>query len=196
MTFVATATATARRRNTKYQHGTRATYGNVAYDLAYADSAVVRGGAEVLRPQPKVRQRERAAVRPKVKVRQAGHVSVFAVVGFLAVGVFACLLLLSYVQLTVAGDQVVSLKRELSQLESEQSRLLAKYELAFDLSSIEQKVTADGSMVKPQSGQMYTLDLSEPDSVVRYENESPAEAAGGVVDQAKSFIDRALAYFR
>ncbi len=191
---MATATATA-RRNTKYRPGTRATYGNVAYDLAYAEPALERGGSEVLRPQPKVRTRERAAVRPKVKVREAGRVSVFAVVGFMAVGVFAVLLLMSYVQLTVAQDQVFTMKQQLKTLESEQSHLLAQYELAFDLSSIEQKVTADGSMVKPQAGQMYTLDLSEPDSVVRYENEAPAEAAEGLLDQAKGFLDSVLAYF-
>lgn len=189
---MATATATVKRK-TRYQ-----TYGNVAYDPAYAEPAreLGRSGAEVLRPQPKVRTRTRAAVRPKVQVREAGHVSVFAVVGFLAVGVFAALLLMSYVQLTVASDSVVSLKRELSSLETEQSKLLAQYELAYDLSSIEQKVTADGSMVKPQSSQIYNLDLMEKDSVLRYEAETVQDAAAGILDGARNFLDSVAAYFR
>ncbi len=170
----------------------RGTYGN----LAYAEPAIERGGAEVLRPQPKVRTRERAAVRPKVQVREAGHVSVFAVVGFLAVGVFAALLLLSYVQLTVTADSVSTLKRELTNLETEQSKLLAQYELAYDLSSIEQKVTADGSMVKPLSDQIYTLDLMEQDSVIRYTGETAGQGDQGLAAEAKGFVDSVLAYFR
>ncbi len=37
--------------------------------------------------------RERALTRTKVQAREAGQASVFAVIGFLAVGVFAALLL-------------------------------------------------------------------------------------------------------
>lgn len=183
------ATATARRRTDV--HRPRGTYGN----LAYAEPAFEHGGAEVLRPQPKVRTRERAVARPKVQVREAGHVSVFAVVGFLAVGVFAALLLLSYVQLTVTADSVASLKRELSTLETEQAKLLAQYELAYDLSSIEQKVTADGSMVKPLSDQIYTLDLMEQDSVIRYADGGADQGPEGLMAEARSFVDSVLAYF-
>lgn len=188
---MASATATARRK-TGY-HRPRGTYGNLAY--AEAVPELERGGAEVLRPRPKVRPRERAVARPKIQVREAGRVSVFAVVGFLAVGVFAALLLMSYVQLTVTSDSVVSLKNELSDLQTEQTKLLAQYELAYDLSSIEQRVTADGSMVKPQSGQIYTLNLMEGDSVVRFEPEAMATPAS-LMDRAGAFIDGVMAYFR
>lgn len=130
-------------RKTRYQ-----SYGNVAYDPAYAQPARLpaeRGGAEVLRPQPKVRPRQRAAARPKVQVREQGRVLDLAVVGFLAVGVFAALVLMSYVRLTVVSDQVVSLRSELDSLKTEESKLMARYDLAFDLSAIEAQVTADGS---------------------------------------------------
>ena len=81
---MATAAARKRRYNTP-----RATYDSVAYDLSYTDTAAqpLRGG-EQTRTRPLVRPRERAAVRPKARVREAGAVSIFAVVGFLAVGVF------------------------------------------------------------------------------------------------------------
>ena len=188
------ASATARKR-TRYAE-TRGTYGN----LAYAEPAVrplERGGSEVLRPQPKVRPRERAAVRPKVRVREAGQISVFAVVGFLAVGVFAVLLMLSTVQLTRVSDEMISLKSQLSNLQSEEKKLMAQYELAYDLSTIEQKVTSDGSMVKPQSSQIYTLDLSEEDSVVHYSRENGgAETVDSLISSLKSLLDGALSYFR
>lgn len=181
----------AARRKSRYDHP-RGTYGNLAYAQP-ATRPLERGGAEVLRPQPKVRPRERALTRPKVRVREAGQISVFAVVGFLAVGVFAVLLMLSTVQLTMVSDEVVSLRSELSDLQSEEAKLMAQYELAFDPSTIEEKVTADGSMVKPAAGQIYTLDLSEADSVVHYDQESTGM---GFLATVQGMIDSALSYFR
>lgn len=187
--------STAVRKKVRYSAS-----GNTYGSLAYAEPAVrpmERGGAEVLRPRPRVRTHERAAVRPKVRVREAGQVSVFAVVGFLAVGIFAVLLMLSTVQLTMVGDEVVSLKSELTALQVDQKKLMAQYELAYDLGAIEQKITSSGSMVKPQAGQTYTLDLSEGDSVVRYDEKAmPEEVGAGLLDQLTDFAHKALAYFR
>ena len=176
----------AARRKSRYDHP-RGTYGNLAYAQPAA-RPLERGGAEVLRPQPKVRPRERALARPKVRVREAGQISIFAVVGFLAVGVFAVLLMLSTVQLTMVSDEVVSLRSELSSLQSEEAKLMA-----FDPSTIEERVTADGSMVKPAAGQIYTLDLSESDSVVYYDQESTGM---GFLATVQGMIDSALSYFR
>ena len=69
------------------------TYGSVAYAPAY-DGTAVRAPRreEVLRPKPRVRPRERGLTRTQAQVREAGQASVFAVIGFLAVGVFAALL--------------------------------------------------------------------------------------------------------
>lgn len=187
--------STAARRKVRYSGG-GGTYGS----LAYAEPAVhPMGGAgsEVLLPRPRVRPRERVAVRPKVRVREAGQVSVFAVVGFLAVGVFAVLLMLSMVRLATVGDEVVSLKSSLTALQTDQKKLLAQYELAYDLSAIEQKVTANGSMVKPQAGQIDTLDLSEADSVVRYDQkDAPEQEATGLPQRLQGLAEKALAYFR
>ena len=47
----------------------------------------------------------------------------FAVVGFLAVGVFAVLLLFSYVQLTTISQQVVEPRSEMTALQSEEAKL-------------------------------------------------------------------------
>ena len=96
------------------------TYGSVAYAPAY-DGTAVRAPRreEVLRPKPRVRPRERVLTRTQVQVREAGQASVFAVIGFLAVGVFAALLLLSYTQYAVLTDQVVTLRSELTTLQTE-----------------------------------------------------------------------------
>lgn len=183
------ASAAAVKRN-RY-NSARATYGSAAYDLDYA-----QGGVRTA-PRPLVRPRETAAVRPKVRVREAGKISLFAVVGFMAVGVFAVLVLLSSIQLTTLSDDVAALNGQMTALKSEESRLRTAYELAFDLASIEATVTANGSMVKPQSGQIVYLDLSEPDSVVLFDQEeTPLKGAQGAIAGVKEVITNVVEYFK
>lgn len=94
------------------------TYGSVAYAPAYEGGALRSPKERTLQPQPKVRthERTRSLTRTKVQVREAGEISPFAVVGFLAVGVFAVLVIFSYAQFTVANSQLSSLRSELSDL--------------------------------------------------------------------------------
>lgn len=184
--------ATAAKRRTEYR-----TYHRVAYD-SYDGSAArqLEQGAEVLQPRPQVRPRERAAVRPRVQVREAGKVSVFAVTGFLAVGLLAVLLMFSYVKLTAISDQVVDLRSELTTLRSEEAKLRAQYELAYDLSSIEEQAVASGNMVKPQNGQVIYVDLSEPDSVEFFGQEEKSAGFAGAVDSFKSICSEVVEYFK
>ena len=164
--------AEARRRTTRYE-----TYGSVAYDPVWEGGAVAAPGREeVLRPRPRVRPKERTLARPRVKVREAGMVAPFAVVGFLCVGALTVLLLMSCVRLTVINDESVQLRSQLSALQEEEAKLLAEYEQAYDLQAIEEQLLADGTMVKPTSSQMVVLDLSEPDNVVIYSQEETAGA--------------------
>ena len=76
----------------------------------------------------------------------------------------------------------------------EEAKLMAQYELAFDPSTIEERVTADGSMVKPQASQIYTLDLSEADSVVHYDTEETAGTGGGLLDALGALAEELLSY--
>lgn len=180
------------RRKMKY-----ATYGNVAYAPGYDGSAVRRPTREeVLQPRPKARPDVKVQTRPRVRVREQGKISVFAVMGFLAVGVFAALLLMSYVHLTALCAETASLRSQLSELKTQESKLQAQYELAYDIKSIEEKVTADGTMVKPQSGQIYTIDLAEPDSVVRYEDQTVQKGAAGALEAVREVFTTILEYFR
>ncbi|MEG0321769.1 MAG: hypothetical protein RR606_06220 [Oscillospiraceae bacterium] len=177
--------ATAAKRRNQYE-----TYGSVAYDPAYAPRREDRPES-----RPLVRPRERVSARPRAMVREAGSVSLFGIVGGVAVFVCAVLLLLCYVQLTTTGDSIVELRSELTTLEDTHKKLLAQYELAYDLKDIETAVTAEGTMVKPQSGQTVVLDLSEPDSLLRFDapKENPgADALGGIAVAAENV----LAYFR
>ena len=181
------ATAVTRRKYSKYD--------TIPFPMYDGSAARQLEQEEVLRPRPLVRPRERAVVRPKVRVREEGIVSPFAVVGFLAVLVFAVLLLFSYVQLAVISDQVVSLRSDLTGLKTEEAKLRAQYELAYDLESIEQNLTDSGAMVKPQNGQIIYVDLSEPDSVTYFQQEEEATGVEGAVESMHSIFTEIVEYF-
>lgn len=176
--------ATAVRGKHRY-----ATYGNVAYDTAYAPQIEREGRAE-----PLVRPRERVVGRQRVKVRQAGYVAPVSVLGFALVAVMAVLVLMSYVQAAQRSNEIVHLRREASTLSEEHAKLMAEYELAFDLKSVEEQVTANGSMVHPQPGQVVTLDLSEPDSAKVFQREDQNllrqlwEGLAGAVENTVAFF--------
>ena len=180
-----------RGRNRRYQ-----TYGRVGYGAYDGSAARVLEREEVLQPRPQVRPRKRAIVRPKVQVREAGQVSIFAVVGFIAVGVFAVLLLMAYVELTVISEDVVGMKSQMEVLKTEEARLRAQYELAYDLNSIESAMTSSGAMVKPQSSQIFYVDLSAPDSVTFFEQEDPVEGLRGAWESLRSVWGNVVEYFQ
>lgn len=155
------------------------TYGSVAYAPTYDGSAVraPRREEEPRRaPAPQPRKPVRRHERARVEVRQAGAVAPFGVIGFLAVAIFAVMLVTSYAQLTVANDEMVSLRRQLSNLETENTTLTAQYEKVFDLATIQAAV--GDTMVRPTNEQVVYIDLSAPDTVTVYEE----EAASGLKD--------------
>ena len=153
------------------------TYGSVAYAPAY-DGTAVRAPRreEVLRPKPRVRPRERVLTRTQVQVREAGQASVFAVIGFLAVGVFAALLLLSYT------------------LQTENATLSAEYEKVFDMERIQAAV--GDTMIRPTGDQVEYIDLSEPDSVVVYGQEDAKTGIPGLLAGLEEIISSLIEYFR
>lgn len=176
--------ATARAKRTdRYR-----VYGNVAYDPAYAPRREERR-------EPLVRPRERVAARERVRVRPAGYVAPTAVLGFALVAVMAVLLLTGFAQRAKLSDQIVQLRQEASDLDKEHDSLTAQYELAFDLKSVEEQVTASGAMVQPQPGQIVTLNIQEPDSAQFYasQGEDPLRALWSGV---KETVGNLVEFFR
>lgn len=183
-----------RRRNTTAY----STYGSVAYAPAYDGSAVraPRREEELRRapaPYPKRRQQVRKQERARVEVRQAGAVAPFAVVGFLAVAVFAVMLITSYAQLTVANDEMVSLRNELAALKSDNATLTAQYEKVFDLASIQEAV--GDTMVRPTDNQVVYIDLSAPDTVTVYQEAGPSPLRS-LLDGVGEVFGSIIEYFR
>ncbi len=186
--------ASRRRNDTIYD-----TYGSVAYAPAYDGSAVRAPRREEEqrrspRPEPRKHKQAHKLTRTQVRVREAGQVAPFAVVGFLAVAVFAVLLLGSYTQLTVEYNEMVGLKKQLSTLQSEHATLNAQYEKVFDMATIQSAV--GDTMVRPTSDQVVYIDLSEPDTVEVFDND---EKGNLLIDAGKSIgsmLDGVIEYFR
>jgi hypothetical protein len=131
--------------------------------------------------------------RTRVQVREAGQVAPFAVIGFLAVAVFAVLLLMSYAQLTVVNGEMTSLRDELSSLQSENATLTAQYEKVFDMQAIQEAV--GDTMVRPTYDQVVYIDLSEPDTVVIY-GEEAFSGLKGALKGLEEVFDGIFEYFQ
>lgn len=181
----------ARRRSTTANYRT---YGNVAYSPAYDGSAVqVPRREESSRTRTKQRTRRHTLQRTQVQVRQAGQVAPFAVVGFLAVALFAAMLLTSYVQLAQLNKDLTSCRSEMNTLQREYATLSAQYEKVFDMGIMEK--TVGGTMIRPTSDQVVYLDLSEEDSVVVYEEESENVFMGALKGIGRT-LGEIVEYFR
>lgn len=186
--------ANYRRRNTT----TYSTYGSVAYAPAYEGNTVraPRREEELRRapaPRPERREQVRRHERARAEVRPAGAVAPFAVVGFLAVAVFAVMLITSYARLTMVNDEMMDLRSQLSELQSENVTLSAQYEKVFDLDTIQEAV--GDTMVRPTRDQVVYIDLSAPDTVTVFREES-VSGLQSILDGVGKVLDGIVEYFR
>ena len=183
-------------REYRYAHREFSTNGSLARDLDWA----VR--ERELEHAGEVPRHERTQAAPKVYhkeqvlVRERQAIPVLSVLGVTAVAVAAVMLLLSYVQLTTISQQVVELRSEMTALQSEEAKLRTAYELSYDLSSIEETMTASGAMVRPQNGQVVYVDLSEPDTVTFFNQDEAVAGLDGMFESVKSIASEIVAYFQ
>ncbi len=185
--------ATQRRNDTRRYR----TYGSAAYQPEFEQELDRKpsrreqvSGNTVRRPEPRrrpqVQPRRRPAVRPHIQVRPQGAVAPFTVVGLFVVLVCALLLVVSSAQLAVVNNNIVKLRSTLADLQDENRNLQAKYELVYDLETIEKQLLSDGTMVRPGAGQTVYLDLSGGDSVVYYEG--AGEGLSGLLQRGERFF--------
>lgn len=157
-------------RDLRYRAG-HSVDGNLARNLDWeVRERELRHAGEAPRHQEAAEPQVRA--RPRIRTRAAQHVSLLSVADFCVVGALALLVLVHYIQLTRLSDEVVDLRSQLSELETENVVLSAQYEQIFDLGSVREAAVAMG-MTKPSSSQIYYIDLSEGDSAIVYQEASP-----------------------
>lgn len=114
---------------------------------------------------------------------------------FLTIAIIAVVIigtLISNAQLVMVNDQMVELRSTLSDLQDQETQLKAQYELSYDLQDIERQLLASGEMMKAQSWQVYTLELSEPDAV---EYHQAWDLPQKLLSMAKEFSTAVREYF-
>lgn len=157
----------------RYQYS-NAVSGSLARDLDWElRERELRHAGEAPLQREVVVERPKVRTVSKVQVRERQRISLFAVAGFAAVVVMAVLVLMSYIQLTALSSETVALKKQLSQLETENVTLTAQYERMFDQNAVKEAAEAAG-MSKPGSSQIYYIDLSDGDSAVVYQQAEPS----------------------
>lgn len=137
-------------------------------------------------------RRHRQSRRHTLQLREPGTVTPFAVVGFALAVILAAVLLYTYSVLVEVNDEAVHLRSSLSQLKEEEAKLETQYELAYDLQAIEREVLSSGAMVKIQPGQVTALELTEPDAVEYYQDDSVFHA---LTEAVRGMISAITAYF-
>lgn len=149
---------------------------NAFQQISYDGNAALKMGGPEAPPQPERAQEKKKASAPAgtaqadadPKPKRHWKTAPMAVGTILLLAAFVVMILISYAQMVMVNDQVVELRGTLSDLQTEETKLMAQYELAYDLQEIEKQMLASGQMSKIQSWQTYTLELSEPDSVEYY----------------------------
>ena len=90
-------------------------------------------------------------------------------------------------------EYVVSLRRELSDLQSENVTLSAQYEKVFDLATIQEAV--GDTMIRPTNDQVVYIDLSEPDTVVVFETSGIEGGLRSLRQGLERVVDGIVEYF-
>lgn len=163
--------------------------GNAALKMAPSEAPTQAGTAK---EEKKGTSAGRSKPAADPKPRWSWKTAPKAVATIFFVAAFVVMILVSYAQLVMVNDQVVSLRSELNQLQTEETKLMAQYELAYDLQEIETQMLASGQMTKIQNWQTYTLELSEPDSVEYYQGWDLKEQ---LMSFAKNLVTAVKEYF-
>lgn len=100
------------------------------------------------------------------KAARGQYVSVFAVVGAIAVVTMVVLMLMLYVQLAVITGETTALETQLETLQMEQDSISTQYNNSFNLGKIEDYARNILGMTEPAEGQVFYLESSLGDEAV------------------------------
>lgn len=194
-----------RREAAETEYRARSTFGDLAYDLDYAEREyrLQHAGEEeqqqqqqqrqryIRPPQPKAEPQRKAAARP----RPAPLLSpALALCGVAILGVLL-VTILGYVALNDISREIVSLKAEVAELSQENVDLTTKHELTFDLSTIKLQAEASG-MSRPSDSQTYYMDLSGRDTAVIYETTENSTLLRRIGSALTQTVAAAMEYLR
>ena len=190
-----------RREAAETEYRARNTFGDLAYDLDYAEREYRLRHAgeeepqreEFIRPasRPQQEPERKAAARP----RRAPLLSpAFALCSVAILGVLF-MTILGYVALNDVSREIVSLQKQVESLSQENVDLTTRHELTFDLATIKQQAEASG-MSKPSDSQTYYMDLAGKDSAVIYETAESSTLLKRAGSAIRAVVTAAVEYLR
>lgn len=189
----------ARRRTSRPSSSYRSTgviHDNLARELNWQEQRLAENGQQQYRRAEETaadqRSRQRRSVR--MTVRKAQPIPIASVMGGAAIAVLAVLVISCQVKINAISDSIVTMKKEISELEIAQIALQTQYEQAFDLATVKESAEAMG-MQQPVEGQIIYIDLPGEDQAIvcREENASIfSRMAAALKEQMCALVE----YFR
>lgn len=189
------------RGNEQREYRARKTYGDLAYDLDYAEREyrlrhAGEEGQEEKEPymRPAAKPAERPVSRPSAAPRRRARLSVPLLLGCVVFTGLLLMTVLSYVRLAEVSGSISALSSQLSDLQEENAKLTTKHELTFDLATVKARAEAAG-MSKPSSSQTYYMDLSGDDTATVFQQEDGGKL-GDLVGSLRQCVCTVLEYFQ
>lgn len=125
--------------------------------------------------------RRRAQARAAARVVQKP--SNMIMLGFLCAAGLLVVLLFCYVQMNTISRSIVSMKKDINQLEIEHVSLMTQYEQTFDLSVVKEAALEAG-MIQPGDSQVYYINLPGEDQATAHH---PGE---GTLDKVLKMLEQ------
>lgn len=181
----------------RYNFVTGAVDGTLAYDFG---SRVRYPQEEEVYSRPSRRERHRRQEWVREKNREEAFVdersqgiSPMAIIGSLAVVVLLVMMLLAQIQLVNVSNASAALESQISELKTEQGRLVAEYETVFNLKSVEEYAVDVLGMQEPDESQIsYLTNVSPDDKAVIIPKDSTSVLSLGFEDlvaSVKAYFD-------
>ncbi len=189
-----------RREAAETEYRARNTFGDLAYDLDYAEREYrLRHAGEEEQREEFIRPASRPQQEPERKAaaspRRAPLLSpAFALCSVAILGVLF-MTILGYVALNDVSREIVSLQKQVETLSQENVDLTTRHELTFDLATIKQQAEASG-MSKPSDSQTYYMDLAGKDSAVIYETAESSTLLKRAGSSIRAVVSAAVEYLR
>ena len=186
-----------KKQNSEFRF--RSTYGDLAYDLDYAEREyrLEHAGEELKEPEQETHTRpvkkEQSQAKPIAKPKVMPQINPAMVLSCMAVVAVLLMTVLGYIALDRVSRDIVTLKSSVSELKQRNIDLTTKHELTLDLSSVKAAAEAAG-MSKPSSSQVYYLDLAAEDQVTVYAPK--ATLLDTIRTSVHSLLNNTKEYFR
>ncbi len=167
------------------RYGQGAVYGSLAYDFSnpalYPEYTEEEQWQVMHQTENPVAEDALAGELAGTQNRQA--LAPLSVLGVVAAAVMIVIMLLAQARLTAVCNEAVRLTNKISQLQTEQARLLIEFESAFNLTEIEDYAVRELGMQKPHSDQIFTINSRAQDKVELF----TPDRSGSLLDRVTEF---------